>query len=244
MTPSTETPHIFAALAAVMADCTEVAKRDVNTDQRYYFRGVDAVVNAVGPLLRKHGVLSIPRLVHVDYAERTSKQGSLGTVCRMVVDYTFYASKDGSTLPEPVRVASEAMDWSDKATAKAMSVAERTALIQALALPTDAADPDAETPQAVVEKPTTTRRMTRSPAVAGGGGITEAQVKKIAVCMGELGLKERADALKYVADVIGHPIDSRNDLTLDEAKQVIDSLEADLTPPDPHDGNDPWAGES
>lgn len=243
----TETPGIYAALAAVMADCREVAKRDANTEQRYYFRGIDAVVNAVGPILRQHSVIVMPRLVHVEYGERTAKSGTLGTVCRVVVEYVFMAAVDGSSVT--TSVAAEAMDWSDKATAKAMSVAFRTALLQALALPTDDKDPDAETPEAVAEQPKqATRRMSRSKPVAGGGGITEAQVKKIGTCMSELGLKDRDLALKYVADVIGREVGSRNDLSIDEAKQVIDALERDLKPPadepppDPHDGTDPWAG--
>jgi len=42
-------------------------------------------------------------------------------------------------------VCAESMDSGDKATAKAMSVAYRTALLQTLCLPTDDVDPDAET---------------------------------------------------------------------------------------------------
>ena len=43
------------------------------------------------------------------------------------------------------RVAAESWDTGDKAMPKAMSVAMRTALIQALALPTDEPDPDSFT---------------------------------------------------------------------------------------------------
>jgi ERF superfamily protein len=221
------TPAIFGQLAAVMGDCREVAKRDANTEQRYYFRGIDAVVNAVGPILRKHGVMVMPTLVHVDYGERTSKSGNLGTVCRVVVDYVFTAAEDGTSIT--TRVAAEAMDYSDKATAKAMSVAFRTALLQALALPTDDRDPDADNPEAAAPKPTpATQRVSRSKAVEGGGGITEAQVTKIGASMSELGIKARADALLYVKDVIGREVDSRNELTKAEAHHVIEALEADL----------------
>lgn len=234
-------PIIYGALAAVMQDCREVAKRDANTEQRYYFRGVDAVVNAVGPILRKHAVVVVPELVHVEYAERTAKSGNLGTVCRGVVAYRFVA-QDGSHLT--TTVAAEAMDWSDKATAKMMSVAFRTALLQALALPTDDKDPDAETPEAVADKPRqSTQRMSRSKPVAGGGGITEAQVAKIGACMSDLSLKDRDLALKYVADVIGREVGSRNELSLAEAKQVIDALEADLAVKANDPANDP-KGES
>jgi hypothetical protein len=48
------------AVAAVMADVSSVAKRDLNAQQGFNFRGIDAVVNAVGPALRKHGVVVVP----------------------------------------------------------------------------------------------------------------------------------------------------------------------------------------
>lgn len=58
-------------------------------------------------------------------------------------------------------------------------------------------------------------------------GITAAQIRKLAVSMNELGLTDRDSALAYVADVIGRQVDSRNDLTKDEASRVIDALERD-----------------
>lgn len=249
---------IYKALAAVMADCREVAKRDANTEQRYYFRGIDAVVNAVGPILRKHEVMVMPFLIEVGYGERTSQRGSLGTICRVVVDYVFTAAVDGSSIT--TRVAAEAMDYSDKATAKAMSVAFRTALLQALALPTDDRDPDADSPEAVAP----TQQPAEQPAtkrVSRGGKVTKAQLTKIGASMSELGITDRDDALRRVSVLIGRQIESRNDLTAAEAHRLIDSLEGALAarrvetglggvpvddelpnpePPDPSDPDDPW----
>jgi hypothetical protein len=133
--------NIYAALAAVMADVDHVAKRDRNEQQRFLFRGVDAVVNAVGPVLRKHHVLVVPQVEHVEYSPITTRNGGQMTSCRLTVTYTFYA-EDGSSIAS--KVAAESFDSGDKATPKAMSVAFRTALLQALALPTDEPDPDAE----------------------------------------------------------------------------------------------------
>ena len=58
--------------------------------------------------------------------------------------------------------------------------------------------------------------------------ITSPQLKKMGALMREAGLTEREGALAYVADTIGRPVESRNDLTKAEAGQVIDSLESDL----------------
>lgn len=135
-------PLIYNAMADVMADISGVAKRDRNTGQNFMFRGIDAVLNAVGPVLRKHSVIVVPRVQSVDYAAVTTTNNKPATACRVDVTYAFITT-DGSSLE--CRVVGEAWDHGDKATPKAMSVAMRTALIQALALPTDEPDPDAQT---------------------------------------------------------------------------------------------------
>lgn len=134
---------IITALSAIMEDVGAVSKRDKNTSQNFNFRGIDAVVNAVSPALRRHGVIVTPTIQSIEYGnvEVGQKRTPMGHV-RVIVTYTFTAA-DGSAIS--VAVPGEAMDAGDKATAKAMSVAFRTALLQALCLPTDEPDPDAST---------------------------------------------------------------------------------------------------
>ena len=134
-----DTPAIYDALAAVMVDVQAVAKSDKNTHQNFMFRGIDAVVNAVGPALRTHGVIVVPQVLDVSYEQVQTSTGKPSTACRVRVNYVFCA-QDGSQLE--ASVAGEAWDSGDKATPKAMSVAFRTALLQALCLPTDEPDPD------------------------------------------------------------------------------------------------------
>ena len=136
------TNQIYADLAKVMRSVDHVGKGDFNSHQRFNFRGIDGVLNAVGPALREHNVVVYPRLHDVAYEEVQTSGGKASTACRVVVDYIF-ASVDGSTVE--TRVAAESWDTGDKAMPKAMSVAMRTALIQALALPTDEPDPDSFT---------------------------------------------------------------------------------------------------
>ncbi len=130
--------NITDRLIAVMDQVGAVHKGDRNSSQNFNFRGIDAVVNAVSPALRANGVVVTPQLISVDRStvEVGAKRTSMGHVT-VVVEYVFHA--EGEQLA--VRVAAEAMDAGDKATAKAMSVAMRTALLQALCLPTDEPDP-------------------------------------------------------------------------------------------------------
>jgi hypothetical protein len=145
-------PSIYVALAKVMGDVRGVAKGDRNTAQNFSFRGIDAVLNAVGPALRKYGVLSVPHVI--DHTTEIVEVGQKKTPMKSVVvtvTYTFYGPAGDSVA---ATVLGEAMDSGDKAVSKAMSVALRTALIQTLALPTDEKDPDQDTyERAPMERP-------------------------------------------------------------------------------------------
>jgi hypothetical protein len=128
-----------AIVLAVMQDVQAVGKKDRNQAQGFNFRGIDAVMNAVGPALRKAGGFIAPTVNSVEYTNAPTKNGGVANIARINVTYTVYGS-DGSTISGDV--AAEAFDSGDKATAKAMSVAYRTFLLQLLCLPTDEPDPD------------------------------------------------------------------------------------------------------
>jgi len=149
-----EHPSVVQALASVMAEVQSVGKDGKNTQQGYSFRGIDGVVNAVGPALRKHGVVIIPTLLESSY--RDIEVGQKRTLMREVtvtVRYTIHGPA-GDTLEGTV--VGESMDSGDKGTAKAFSVAYRTFLLQALTIPTHQPDPDEqsyERSEAVYEDP-------------------------------------------------------------------------------------------
>lgn len=214
---------IYAALADVMADCDHVAKRDRNEHQRFLFRGIDAVVNAVGPVLRKHGVVVVPNVEHVSYDTVATSTGKPATACRVLATYTFYAG-DGSSID--TRVAAEAWDAGDKAAPKAMSVAFRTALLQALALPTDEPDPDSQTyvrdndrtrSAAPTQRPTQNAPMT---AKTRGGMFAE---------FSRAGIAED-EQLPRINRLLGTDYTSRGDLTEAHAKAVIAAVRKLPTP--------------
>lgn len=131
---------IVEALTLVMADVGAVRKGDRNTVQNFSFRGIDAVVNACSPALRKHGVVVVPELLTIERSTvEVGQKRSLMAHVALTVAYTFHGPAGDSVRAV---VAAESFDSGDKATPKAMSVAFRTALLQALCLPTDEPDPD------------------------------------------------------------------------------------------------------
>lgn len=141
-----EPPSVLAAIVAVNKAIAAqgIAKADENESQGFMFRGVDAVYDAVAGPMAEHGLFSTSDVLAVERAQRQFKNSS-GTVVYLTVRYTFWCASDGSSVS--TTVAAEAMDSGDKATAKAMSVAHRTALLQLSTAPVNPAEPDAETYQ-------------------------------------------------------------------------------------------------
>lgn len=137
----TEQPTVHQALSKVMGDVQAVKKDSKNQAQRFNFRGIDAVMNAVGPALRKHGVTILPEDVEVHRSNGTTASGKQTAEVVVKVTYRVYGPAGDSIHG---KVAAEAMDFGDKAIPKAMSVAYRTFLLQALTIPTDEPDPDGE----------------------------------------------------------------------------------------------------
>lgn len=134
---------IHEALSAVMAQVGAVKKTGHNNQSNYNFRGIDAVTSAVYPALVAHKVIVVPKVL--DYQYGTVVVGRNRTEMshvRLTVQFTWYGP-DGDEIITVT--AGEAFDSGDKATAKAHSVAFRTALLQTLCLPTDEPDPDANT---------------------------------------------------------------------------------------------------
>lgn len=133
-------PTVVEALSAVMEEVQAVGKGDRNTQQGYNFRGVDAVVNAVGPALRKHGVVVVPTSVSYDVEHYTTKGGTPMRGVTATIGFRFHGPA-GDYIDAVA--AGEAADSGDKAMPKAHSVAYRTLLLQALCIPTGDPEPDA-----------------------------------------------------------------------------------------------------
>lgn len=134
-------PSIQQALNDAMQQIGAVKKDGRNTHQNFNFRGIDATVNAVSPALQKHGIVVTPELQSLNRGSMQTARGAAMNQIDVIVKYTF-TGPAGDTIS--ATVPGEAFDSGDKATAKAMSVAFRIALLQSLALPTDDPDPDAD----------------------------------------------------------------------------------------------------
>jgi ERF superfamily protein len=125
---------VHIAWSRVMGDVQWIGKGR-SEGLRYEFRGIDAVLNAVGPALRKHGVSVVQTLVEPTYATTPTSNNKLMNLCRVTVTYQVIGPR-GDFLPFALQSVGEAFDSGDKATPKAVSVALRSLYINSLAIPT------------------------------------------------------------------------------------------------------------
>lgn len=139
-----EKKNIFETINAVMEEVGAVGKNSRNEQQKYMYRGIDDVMNALNPAFTKHKLLMVPEVVSQKREERQTANGKNIIYSVLSVKYTFYA-EDGSSIY--TIVPGEGMDSGDKASNKAMSSAFKYACFQTFCIPTEEMkDPDAETP--------------------------------------------------------------------------------------------------
>jgi len=144
---------VYKAINAVQAALSVdgIGKNRVNSQgSGYKFRGIDDVYQALSPLLAKHGLVIVPRMVGRECVERTSKNGGALFYVTVEAEFDFIAAEDGSH--HTARTFGEAMDSGDKATNKAMSAAYKYAAFQTFAIPTEG-NPDADAETHEVEPP-------------------------------------------------------------------------------------------
>ena len=137
--------NIYESITKIMEEVPAIGKNQVNTQQKFKFRGIDDVMNALQPLLSKHKVFIVPEILEQTREERSTKTGGnlIYSICK--IKYKFYA-EDG-TFIEAITIG-EGMDSGDKATNKAMAIAMKYALFQVFCIPTEEMkDPDGETPE-------------------------------------------------------------------------------------------------
>lgn len=140
--------EVYKAIVAVAADIakTGIGKNRNNAQQGYKFRGIDDVYNEMAPLLSKHGLCILPRVLSRAATERTTQKGGVLFYITVEMEFDFVCASDGSF--HTVKTYGEAMDSADKATNKAMSAAYKYAAFQAFCIPTEGDnDADAATPE-------------------------------------------------------------------------------------------------
>lgn len=141
---------VIEAIRKVSAALAEkgVAKARRNEQQRFMFRGIDDVYQALSPLLAEYGVVIVPRVAEREVIERKTAKGTTMFDVTLKVEYDIFGA-DGSSIE--ACIYGQAMDTGDKATNKAMSMAYKYLAFQLFCIPVEGEeDADATTPEETV----------------------------------------------------------------------------------------------
>lgn len=138
--------EVYKAISEVAKELSQkgISKDGRNASQGFNFRGVDAVYNALAPLLAKHQLCILPRCTERVCVERVNAKGTALFYVTVKAEFDMVGI-DGSK--HTIATYGEAMDSGDKATNKAMSAAYKYACFQAFCIPTEETSMDADADQ-------------------------------------------------------------------------------------------------
>lgn len=163
---------IYGLIGQAMRKIGAVGKNSKNEQQKFMYRGIDAVMNALSPVMSELGLFIVPEVLEQTREERTSIKKDFNTgnertstllYSILKIKYTMYAP-DGSSVS--CVVIGEGMDSGDKASNKAMSVGFKYAAFQMFCIPTEEmVDPDSECHEVVAKNaPKTANKPAPVPA--------------------------------------------------------------------------------
>lgn len=136
---------VYERMVAIIDALPAIGKTQQNTQQNFMFRGHDDVMNALNPLLAKHGVFIVPDVLERVTGERLTGNNKTMYEVNLHVRFTFYGAGGDSFTASGW---GEGTDMGDKATNKAMTMAFKYVVAQAFALATEElSDADAGSPE-------------------------------------------------------------------------------------------------
>ena len=242
--------QIYGLICQAMKKVGAIGKDSVNKTQGFKYRGIDAVYNALNPVMSELGLFICPEIIDHRREERQNSNGTVLKYSILTIKYTMFAP-DGSNVS--CVVVGEGMDSGDKASNKAMSVALKYACFQLFMIPTEEmVDPDEEThvvvtPAKAPEAPKEVRQATITTAAK----VPEAKqeepketvspvleylakereglriVREISKAENNLIWKEQIKAMTEAGIIPRKPL---AEFSMDEAKTAIDTMYKRFSP--------------
>lgn len=125
----------------VMKDCSHVAKNGTNDFHRYKYATAADVLEKVNASLTKHGLASVVATNLLGSKEVTTAKGNIEQIVTVEVSVTLIDAESGESLT--LKGLGSGQDPSDKAVAKAQTMAIKYCYLNSLAIATND-DPEAD----------------------------------------------------------------------------------------------------
>ena len=215
---------IYKQISLVMSEIGAIGKDRKNVEQKYSFRGIDDIYNAVNAALAKHEVFCAPFVEDLKREERQSKSGGVLNYTILTIKYTFY-TVDGSSVE--ARTIGEAMDSGDKSCNKAMSAAQKYAFLQVFCIPTEEPkDTEEEThnplPKAKLPfDPSTTQGQEQHGLYKAGSASTGEKTQNFEFLKAMAKQKERVGDSAYYKILGGNGFEHANEITDRTSQETI-----------------------
>jgi hypothetical protein len=189
-----------------MADLAEagISKDQRNEFDKYQFRGIDDVYNALAPLLAKHKLVIVPQSQECEVVQIKTSQGKPANHAKATINYALFDAESESNATDAsvtATVVGEASDRGDKAINKAFSAAYKLFVFQLFCVPTQGSGKDSE--EESIEH-----------AVPSVGEVEIAQIRELL----EVTSTDEGDYLKYLN------MQSLEQIPLSDFAQVIGQL--------------------
>ena len=228
---------IYGLIGEVMKKVGAIGKESTATNQSgkqmYKFRGIDAVYNALNPVMAELGLFIVPEVLEQSREERKTTSGTTLIYSILKVKFTMYAP-DGSNVSGTL--IGEGMDSGDKASNKAMSIAMKYFCFQTFMIPTEEMkDPDAEVHDNVLPRQDAPATVTKVSEVK----VTPNEYIRASIADIQKKMKIRTyeDARKLVVGWVGTLVQSGvieqvnwNTVSLDEAINLFNAINANFNP--------------
>lgn len=191
--------NIYQAMTAIMKSVEAIKKDKTNQQQKFKYRGIDDVMNALHDAFAENGVFLTTEVLERSEVERRSGSGGNLFYVTQKIRFMFHAP-DGSNVSSTVY--GTAMDSGDKADNKGLSIGLKYALLQAFLIPTeDMVDPDSETHTVAPETAKEQKKPQPAPAPQPQQKFPMPAEKYKAFCEYLVATGATAEAKKYAAQV-------------------------------------------
>ena len=232
--------QIYGLIGQAMKKVRAIGKDSTATNmagkQMYKFRGIDAVYNALNPVMSDLGLFIVPEVLDQTREERKTTNGATLIYSILRIKFTMYAP-DGSNVSGVL--IGEGMDSGDKASNKAMSIAMKYFAFQTFMIPTEELrdmDPDATVHENIVPK----KEQSALAAKVEKAAETPATVyirKQIREVQAKMNLDDYETARKLVIAWVSalvksgavKPVDW-NTIKLEEAEDLFDAIQKTFKP--------------
>lgn len=225
---------IFERMMIVMSGIGAVEKNKRNSQQGYAFRGIEDMYAAIHPLMIKAEIFAVPRVLSRTEDIYENKNGTRMKSVVLAVEYDFVA-KDGSRVTIGP-IYAEGMDSGDKATNKALSIADKYAIIQAFKVPTeDIEDADKDSPELghgpIAPREPVKASKPKSGPVALPPRVEQAQAEKAAKVFDRTLIVAAAKKSKWLNEHVtefikaAYGVTSSEKLTLEQCSDLVAAIE-------------------